>query len=221
MGVYTLSLKETFDHCERMGWDNGLHDYPIFDESHREVLNTKIVNRYLNREIAFETPEMFTHYLRTRMHEIMPLFNERYRTTLITFDPLRTTDMTQDLTTDTNTDVSAAENSEATANAFSVAKVYDIPQTRMNGDEDYAAGMNDSDSDSTTGTTSDTTSTTETDYTSTSRQYGYNGAPAVLIESARNLIINVDVEIINELSDLFFGLYAVGSTNFEDGLSTW
>ena len=32
----------------------GLDDYPIFDESHRSVLNQKIVRRYWLREIGIE-----------------------------------------------------------------------------------------------------------------------------------------------------------------------
>lgn len=71
----------------------GLADYPIFDESHRTVLNNKIIRHYYMREIGLETVELFRWFMRAKMHEIMPYYNQLYNSELIKFDPLSTSDM--------------------------------------------------------------------------------------------------------------------------------
>ena len=53
-------------------------DYPIFDESYRNVLNHKILKHYYTREIGMETVGLWKLKLNTKMNEIMPYFNERY-----------------------------------------------------------------------------------------------------------------------------------------------
>lgn len=65
----------------------GLNDYPIFDESHREELNKKIIRRYYFREIGFETSELFAWKLREFLFEIMPYYNQLYESELIEIDP--------------------------------------------------------------------------------------------------------------------------------------
>lgn len=72
----------------------GLDDYPIFDEAHRGVLNNKIIRHYFMREIGLETLELFRYFMRMKMWEIMPYYNQLYKSELIEFDPLSTHDMT-------------------------------------------------------------------------------------------------------------------------------
>lgn len=74
----------------------GLDDYPIFDESHRVVLNNKIIRHYFMREIGLETLELFRYFMRMKMWEIMPYYNQLYKSELIEFDPLSTRDMKHD-----------------------------------------------------------------------------------------------------------------------------
>ena len=66
----------------------GLNDYPIFDESHRQVLNDKIIRHYYFREIGYETSAMFAWKFRALMFEIMPYYNQLYESELLEFDPL-------------------------------------------------------------------------------------------------------------------------------------
>lgn len=71
----------------------GLDDYPIYDESHRSVLNNMIIRRYYFREIGFETMGQFTWMLRRTMHEIMPWYNELYEALELVKNPLSSRDM--------------------------------------------------------------------------------------------------------------------------------
>lgn len=70
-----------------------LDDYPIFDESYRHTLNDKIIRHFYFREIGQETFNMFTWYMRTHMHEIMPYYNQLYESTLLELDPMYDIDM--------------------------------------------------------------------------------------------------------------------------------
>lgn len=75
-----MTFQEFFD----AGFSIGA--YPIWDESYRNVLNDKIKNHYLFREIGQETPGRFKHYLDTKLNEIMPYYNQLYQTTLQNYD---------------------------------------------------------------------------------------------------------------------------------------
>lgn len=57
-------------------------DYPIFDTSYKAGLETKILKHYYTREIAAETYGRWKLFLESRMLEIMPYYNELYRSTL-------------------------------------------------------------------------------------------------------------------------------------------
>lgn len=67
-------------------------NYPIFDESYREVLETKIIKHFYLREIGTETVGVFKFLLNRKMNEIMPLYNQYYESALIEFNPLHDMD---------------------------------------------------------------------------------------------------------------------------------
>ena len=55
MSNYTVELRQLIQN----GYDIGLKDYPIFDESYRETLNNKIIMHYWMRERGAETAGLF------------------------------------------------------------------------------------------------------------------------------------------------------------------
>lgn len=87
-------------------------EFPIFDESYRSVLETKILKHYYTREIGMETVGLWKHFLDMRMNEIMPYYNQLYNSTLLEIEPFRDVNYTRsgnrdskhdETTTDTNT----------------------------------------------------------------------------------------------------------------------
>lgn len=88
MATYTITLR----HLIERGFKFNLNDYPIFDESYREVLNKKIIDHYYFSEIGVETPGLFNHRLRTKMNEIMPYYNQIYKSNILEFNPLYNVD---------------------------------------------------------------------------------------------------------------------------------
>lgn len=94
----------TVDSLQKNNFDFGLVDYEIFDETYRQPLNTKILKHYRFSEIGFETEELFRHYLNTTMEEIMPYYNQMYKSELIEFNPLYNVDLTEQQKKDYNVD---------------------------------------------------------------------------------------------------------------------
>lgn len=90
MSKYTTELRYLIEN----NFDIGLKDYPIFDENYREPLNQKIINHYYFREIGFETAELFKRYLNNTMNEIMPYYNQLFKSELLEFNPFYNVDKT-------------------------------------------------------------------------------------------------------------------------------
>ena len=70
-------------------------DFPIFEEGYRHPLERKILKHYYTREIGFETVGRFKLALDSTLNEIMPYYNQLYKSALIEFDPLTDVDYTK------------------------------------------------------------------------------------------------------------------------------
>lgn len=70
-------------------------DFPIFDESYRSVLETKIIKHYYTREISAETVGLWQLWLDTKLNEIMPYYNKLYESELLEFNPFYDADYTK------------------------------------------------------------------------------------------------------------------------------
>lgn len=62
--------------------------YEIFDEDYRIPLEKKILEAYYTKEIAHETVGLWKLKLQTKMRQIMPYYNQMYKSTLLEFNPL-------------------------------------------------------------------------------------------------------------------------------------
>lgn len=71
-------------------------NFPIFDESYRSILETKILRHYYTREIGLETVGLWKLKLSTKLNEIMPYYNKLYKSELIEFNPLYDVDLTRE-----------------------------------------------------------------------------------------------------------------------------
>lgn len=67
-------------------------DFPIYDETYRAVLETKILRHYYMREIGLETVGLWKFCLETKLNEIMPFFNQLYQSATLDFNPFYTVD---------------------------------------------------------------------------------------------------------------------------------
>lgn len=150
--------------------------YPVFDEAYKPVLEQKIINHYYFREIGFETVGQFKWFLKTKLTEIMPYYNERYLALEVfkTYNPYVNKDLTttetrtntQDiegttdtkgLTTDTGMNKTENVNENDTLQTNNLSKVNtgdekeifsDTPQSLLSG-ADYATNLTDRQMDAT------------------------------------------------------------------------
>lgn len=214
------------------GFDVGLKAYPIFDEDYREGLNAKIVEHFWFREIGQETPALFKRFLNRRMNEIMPIYNQYYKSTLLEFDPLRNYDLWstgdrtgksgENRTIDETTNVKGT--STATGSSTSDSKgrtlVSATPQMQLSGHDDYATNITDTtshvegSSENDGRTTSDTVGKNIMDLAAhsvdeyTNHVIGLNGiVTSDALQKWRATFLNIDMDVIHELEDLFMGIY--------------
>lgn len=103
-GFMAVGAKYTIHVCDLLkngffenheGYVHPLADYPIFDETYRDPLNTMIIDHFMIWEIGQETEEQFYFALRAKMWEIMPRMNVLLRSRDgLEYDPLKDHDYT-------------------------------------------------------------------------------------------------------------------------------
>ena len=185
--------------------------YPIYDESHRDILNTKILEHYAYREIGCETVEMFVRVFKRKLNEVMPPFNKLYLSELMEFDPLVTTDMETEGTSSSKnagTTTSRTLSESNTSNDNSSEQVTkEFPQLQLDSTGDYATSGASGTSSAraiahSTGDSDDTSSTTS-DATDSTHVKGRQADGGQLIRSYRDTILNIDMSVVESLSDCF------------------
>ena len=106
-------------------------DYPIYDESYRSVLETKILKHYYTREIGLETVGLWKLKLDTKMNEIMPYYNQLYKSALIEFNPMYTTDLYKEGNKDASGDSNGNERTTADRNIGTEEETTDKLQSEV------------------------------------------------------------------------------------------
>lgn len=218
MATFTMPLKRAIEvsggvltlvngQSVMTGGNIGLNDYPIFDDDYRDVLNGKIIDRYMNREIGQETVSMFQLAMRRKMNEIMPFYNKLYLTEQIAYDPLSTIDIRTISNAATNQNGQSTGTSEATTNATGGSRSVnsETPQTQLSGNGDYATSASDVNSTSANESNANQTSNEiqESESETESNTTGYQGVASDLVMRYRESLLNIDLSVLGELEELF------------------
>lgn len=234
-------------------------NFPIFDEKYRNVLETKILRHFYTREIGLETVGLWKLKLSTKLNEIMPYYNQLYKSELLEFNPLYDVDLTRthattkDGTTntrttsdsETNTEVMTEENvtadysrkdNETNNNTETRKRMYsdtpqgaisdlesgryltnatiennvyqnvrDITQTDSTTSESNGGSTTES-SVSNTGSSNTSIKDTETYLEVVKGKQGSTSFTKLLMEY-RDTFLNIDMLVIDELNELFMGLW--------------
>lgn len=238
-------------------------DFPIFDESYRNVLETKILKHYYTREIGLETYGLWKLKLDTKLNEIMPFYNQLYKSALLEFNPLYEVDYSKTGNRDSSgTRDNTENNSESYDESIDTNESHDESTTNSNdgtltkgttttttnyfSDTPQGAISNVIDGTYLTNATYNVTGNTGSDNTSNSGSDDSEGSSksknekdgsrkgsktsnsnltdtesylesvrgkmssksySALLMEYRETFINIDMMLIEELSDLFFGLW--------------
>ena len=201
--------------------------YPIFQESYREALETKIIKHYYTREIALESFGLWQLKLDTKMNEIMPYYNQLYASTLLEFNPFHDVDVTRQHTTENestaNTSTSGATTtsatSETTTEGTNSSRYSDTPQGTISNlqantylsnatitDDDVTVNSQDSSNSGTSSTANTAANNTENFLETVTGKQGLQSYSSMLLEF-RETMLNIDMMVIDELAELFFNLY--------------
>lgn len=187
-------------------WD---FDYPSFYEGdQKKAFEQKVLDHYWFRQIGQETVGRFLHYFRAKVREIMPYYIERYRSVELMHsydDPLESYHLTE--TFEKTGSGSSTSKSEGSASGGSVRKFSDTPQGTIDNMDNHLTEGEKNDNNSSSNVTGEASSETTENYTMTRR--GNIGVQPLgdEIEKLRKAFINVDMEVINELNDLFLMVY--------------
>lgn len=212
-------------------------DFPIFDENYRQVLCRKILKHYYTREIAHETVGRWKLALNAKLNEIMPYYNQLYKSELLEFNPFYDVDLTRSRegsgtsnrtsnNTETNSGTSKNVSSgSGTSNTNTLNRFSDTPQNSMD-----TQGIADSvplttvtkvnEDNTTTNTSTDTLTRDDsktgngTENINSTDKYietvkGKQGTEnySSLLKNFRETFLNIDMMIIEDCSDCFFTLW--------------
>lgn len=172
-------------------------DFPIFDEQYRNVLCTKILMHYYTREIGLETVGLWKLKLRTRLNEVMGYFNQLYKSALLEFNPLYDVDYTRRYDRDVDT---SGGNS-------GVEMFSDTPQGALNVNDLFVSENNATYLTNATKNSGNYNGNTTEGYLETVQGKQGGVSYSRMIQEYRKTFINVDMKVIESLSDLFMNLW--------------
>ena len=218
MSRYTTNFRNVIDfglytraEIENIFKDYELSDYLTDDEIavitdrgtwSKDKLAKKIVDHYYLREIGFETIAMFKHYAKVQMQEIMESKLPLIYSASIEYDPLVNVDYTESF----NRNLGTSQSNSSSGSGVVISS--DTPQTNITKANilagNYASNASASEQEATG------SATIQTGENYSKRVTGNSGVSATaqkMIEQYRQNIRAIDYEIINELNDLFMGLF--------------
>lgn len=231
MADYTILLKDLFTpnrfgfsyftRAEVESWfmDYELSDYLTAEQIEKitaagmwskEKLASKIVDHYFMREIGYETPALFQHFAKIKMKEIMEYELPVVYSNSLEYDPLES--VLFDITETRKIKGTGESSSESNSNGTGLSVASDTPQTNINKEDilagNYASQTNASESN--TGVTGNTSTESETEEQFTHHEHGNKGVldsyQKMLVDYRKSLVA-VDREIIEQLDELFMGIY--------------
>ena len=212
-------------------------DFPIFDENYRQILCKKILKHYYTREIAHETVGRWKLALNAKLNEIMPYYNQLYKSELLEFNPFYDVDLTRSREgsgtsnrTSNNTETNSGTSNNvsrgsSTNNTDTLNRFSDTPQNSMD-----TQGIADSvplttvtkvnEDNTTTNESTDTLTRNDnktgngTENINNTDKYiekvkGKQGTEnySSLLKKFRETFLNIDMMIIEDCSDCFFTLW--------------
>ena len=220
MSKYTITIRM----LQKNNFDFQMTSYPIFDEAYRNTLNNNILNYYYESEIGFETAPLFRKILNDRLTLIMPKYNKLYvaQQQLLTDGILGNVNLTETMDRETTGNLNQSDTGTATQTGSSTANnknlYQDTPQgsvsmETLNNANVYATNFT-IDSNANSSTVTDSSSSGREQETTGTDNYvktivGNNGRKynADIFNNIVANLKNIDMMIIDELQDLFMGIF--------------
>jgi hypothetical protein len=198
-------------------------DYQVDDPNFKQEIEERILDFYYDYEIGSATPDKFKRKFKARFLRIISYYNKLYNTTLLSYNPLINSKMSEALeqlsTTSSNTTLEGTLNQDNTTNTGqtttgdSNTKTSDYPQQPIAGGEflnGESTTNNNTQTDNTTtatGTSTNNDTSTTTGENNTNYQKTIEGLTGAtyqeLLQLERETIIRIPNMIIAELKPCF------------------
>lgn len=228
--VYTVQLRQLvtgglYTRQEIEGWfkDYELTDYLTADEIaviedrgtwSKDKLAAQIVDHYLMREIGLETPALFAHHAKVLMKEIMEEKLPLIYSASIEYDPLVNVDYSETYAAQRQGSGTASSTGTSSSSTSGLSVNSDTPQSQISKEAilagTYASltGASEAtDSSSTTGSSTNSETGTESYTKNIKGNSGVSATAQALIMQYRKAIVAINRDIIEEVNDLFMGIY--------------
>ena len=212
MAKYTLELRTIYEDANFKLFD---FDYEFYDNALKSNFERKFFEHYYFDEIGFPTIQKFKHMLKAKLNLIMPYYKQLYNIEVqsINVDFLLQKDLKETFVREieNSSNMNGNISSNGSNNSENININSDTPQSKIDDIEKYMSNAskdkaitsyNDSNISST-----DTSSNgyEKTEFTSKGN-IGVTSM-ATLVEKWREILINIDEMILNDLQDLFMQVY--------------
>ena len=198
-------------------------DYPFYadDLSIKEEFENRFIEHYYFHEIGFETVARFKHYLRSRLRDVMPYYSQLYESELKAKDLnfLLNKDLREEFIRESS---GTLESSAKTSGSNSMSSS-NTNNSKVSSLDNGVAAVNLS-SGNLTGVSQDTTSanasnqtesgTTQANKTNQNEKTVFTSqgnigvvSSANLLKEWRDVMINIQLQLIEECHDLFMLIY--------------
>lgn len=201
----TVELGEIVD----AGVDVWAFDYPsYYKDDDKRAFEQKVLDHYRFRQIGQETVGRWLHQFRTRVREIMPYYIQLYKSVELmekAGDPFEAYNLTEEYTETRNG--TAESNENETADRDGERRFSNTPQGSIDNLDDYLTEATKEADNTSKNVSATATNTDDVHYTMTRR--GNIGVQPLgqEINVYRSALMDVDMKIIQELNDLFLGVY--------------
>lgn len=175
----------------------------------KKKFEQKFIDRYRFNEIGFETVARFKHYLKTTLNEIAPYYKQLYESELRCndIDFMLNKDYTETFIKNIDSLSKSTETQNSSYNDLTNESnindgVSDVELTKGN-----LTSVTGNENTSTSNGTGTSENTQNENYTLTGKGNIGITSSAELLQKWRDVMINIDEMILNDLSDLFMSIY--------------
>ena len=176
-------------------------DYELYNNDLKPIFEDKFIKRFYFREIGVETVSRFLINLEQTLNEIMPYYKQLYDTTLLKYDVLNNTEVTEEVTRE----ILKADKSLVLGTNTSTGTSFDTPITSTNSYRSkpsfISEGVDNID------TKNQSEGNTTENFTRKIKNNQSNISKQDLIIKQRELIINIDKMILDDLEVLFMQVF--------------
>ena len=176
-------------------------EYELYNNDLKPIFEDKFIKRFYFREIGVETVSRFLINLEQTLNEIMPYYKQLYDTTLLKYDVLNNSEVIEEITRE----IIKADKSLILGTNTSKGTSFDTPITSTNNYRSKPSFINEGVDNIDTKNQSEG-NTTE-NFTRKFKNNQSNISKQDLIKKQRELIINIDKMILDDLEVLFMQVF--------------